>query len=170
MDFHWPDPNSAASPWRVRVHVDMTSGVPRCVGLDLHGYEGQLDDEDDPARPIEALGGLTEVTTVALRQFQVPSLLFWASGMLAAAEEVFTPESTAAREAFENRRRRYGADHYREVADVYSAAREAPTRAVSEHFKMSRSTASHHVDQARKLGFLPPTERGRAVPKRKEES
>jgi len=50
-------------------------------------------------------------------------------------------------------------EHLREVARVYMAASEKPTRAVEQEFgPISHSTAARWVGQARQRGFLPPAE------------
>lgn len=56
-----------------------------------------------------------------------------------------------------------GPGHYREVAEVYmkAAARGAPTKAVAKRFSVSKGAAAKWVGRARKLGFLPPTQRGK---------
>lgn len=55
---------------------------------------------------------------------------------------------------------RYDIDHWREVARVYSEVSRHPTKAVAEHFHVSRSTAGDWVAKCRKEGLLPPTRRG----------
>lgn len=60
------------------------------------------------------------------------------------------------------RPRELGAEHFAEVALVYSeawrAGSRAPTKAVQQHFGTSRSTAAKWVARARAIGLLPPTE------------
>jgi hypothetical protein len=60
-------------------------------------------------------------------------------------------------EAFELARDITSDEHLREVAKVYMAATEKPTRAVEEAFRpISHSTAARWVGKARQRGFLPP--------------
>lgn len=64
-----------------------------------------------------------------------------------------------------------GDDHYREVAQVYKAAvaaGDSPTKAVADHFTVSKSSAAKKVARARERDFLPPTSRGRVGPLTKE--
>ena len=59
---------------------------------------------------------------------------------------------------------RYGMNHYRRVARVYLAAKDArkrPRQAVMADLGVSERTASRHIDKARALGLLPPLQRGR---------
>lgn len=64
-------------------------------------------------------------------------------------------------------RRPLGDDHYRQVAEAYSAACEdglPPTTTVAEQSRVSKTTAAKWVARARDLGYLPPTTRGKAAP------
>lgn len=69
------------------------------------------------------------------------------------------------------RGRGLGDDHYQAVAEVYRLAVAEgvpPTKAVAEHFTVSKSAAAKKVSRARERGLLPPTTRGRVGPLRKE--
>jgi hypothetical protein len=50
-------------------------------------------------------------------------------------------------------------NHLREVADVYQAAQQHPTKAVAEKFSVPRPTAARWVLVARQRGFLDPAVR-----------
>ena len=61
-------------------------------------------------------------------------------------------------------RKGHGDDHYAAVAEVYATAWADgvhPTKAVSEHWTVAKTTAAKWVFRARELGFLQPTTRGR---------
>jgi hypothetical protein len=63
------------------------------------------------------------------------------------------------------RKRRWGAEHYTEVAVVYDGAwkrGDPPTQSVADHFVVAKSTAAKRVSKAREFGFLPKTRRGEA--------
>jgi hypothetical protein len=59
---------------------------------------------------------------------------------------------------------KWGPEHYRNVADIYSYAWDnnlKPTRAVAQHWGVSQSSAANWVAKARELGFLDQTSRGK---------
>ena len=61
-------------------------------------------------------------------------------------------------------RSRYNEDHWRRVTAVYDRAWATgwpPTRAVAEHFGVTRSTAAKWVSNCRKKLLLPPTQKTR---------
>lgn len=57
----------------------------------------------------------------------------------------------------------YDAEHWAEVAEVYREGwqRGTPTKAVAEHFTVSKSTAAKWVARCRTLGLLPVTSKGK---------
>lgn len=58
----------------------------------------------------------------------------------------------------------YSDDHFKLVADAYTRAwkiNRPPRQAVATQWQVSPSTAAKWVARARKMGFLPPTKRGR---------
>jgi len=60
----------------------------------------------------------------------------------------------------------YSDEHFKLVADAYTRAWKIspkPRQAVAAHWHVSPSTAAKWVARARKMGFLPPTERGRPL-------
>ncbi|MDP9389118.1 MAG: hypothetical protein M3Q48_14665 [Actinomycetota bacterium] len=85
-----------------------------------------------------------------------PAKVLATAGQILAQPDVYAPK-----------RRKSGADreHFAEVAAVYADAakspRPRPTEAVKNHFKVSHSTATKWVAQARRLGLLPATTPGR---------
>lgn len=161
--FGWPD--EATGPWWVRVHVDLSTGIPRCVGLDIRSFTGEPGDVTQPVRPTPA--GLREVTTSLLRGVSVPHLLAVAVQNLpklyeqADAEE---PELMERQAVYAQAARRYDLDHFKEVAKTYTDAVIGghPTRDVAERFGLSRSAAAKHVARCRELGLLGPTRPGMA--------
>jgi len=59
----------------------------------------------------------------------------------------------------------YTDDHYRRVAEIYRTAlhsKDHPTKAVAVGFTVTPSTAGRYVMEARRRGFLGPTEPGKA--------
>lgn len=56
------------------------------------------------------------------------------------------------------RPRKYDADHYVQVARIYSDAPSRPTAAVAEHFGVKRTRAANWVRKARELRLLKPAD------------
>jgi hypothetical protein len=153
---HKIGPVDGAEPWKVTVHVDTSTGVARCVGLDVRGY------------PMPD-GEMREMTTIELRNLSVPRLLAEACRDLdllaeAVVRDLGVPaaELEEARAALDLRGRRYDRAHFEELARVYAeAGGDAPTRTVAEHFGITRSAAKKQVVRCRELGLLPPARPGR---------
>jgi hypothetical protein len=64
------------------------------------------------------------------------------------------------------RLRRYSPEHWQQVAEVYLTAWRAggrPTAAVVAKFGVSKNIAAKWVANARQMGLLPPTTRGKAA-------
>lgn len=152
--------------WVVTVHVDVSDGEVRCVGLDVHGFRGHTSDADDPPTPLRGVQ-LTEITSTAVRKLRVPVLLAKACADLRLRIDpgLTGDQLEDMRSAFDQQNRRYNLAHYEKVANVYSeavASGDYPTRAVAEYFHRSGSTAKKHVETCRKIGLLRATRPGKA--------
>ncbi len=135
---------------------------PRCEAITYHAREGG---EAISPRRLRAMpaGALIElaVFSAAQRGEHQPGhqAIRFGGGMGDISEEVRNVRPS---------RERGNEAHLREVAQVYLAAEQHPTRAVQDHFASpSYSTAAHWVAKARQRGFLPPTTRGRSAGKGK---
>ena len=190
-DFLWPDRKTG--PWWVKVWWRVQRGVPTPVGFSITSWVDEKSTEwsgphnalpwetEDVELPkidgqfIRALpmGNLLDVARKQLADFLnlhstrepeadwpqewVESLRKWQAELV--------PEREAVNSG--RRGRDLGDAHYREVAEVYAAALQAgesPTKAVLEHFTVSKSAAAKKVARARDRGFLPKTSRGRVGP------
>lgn len=168
------------------VRLNDAEGRPTQVGVPLSwsvAFETVEDDDPYPgvsggiAVAVEAgrptVGALTltvaspdEVTSDLLRWVSVPWLL--STGQLAVSVAVIGPGDgfaiVAPGELEEARQLAAGGKRVRlasllpDVARVYLAHPEAPTRAVAEHFTKPHKTAQRWVSRARSEGLLPPTD------------
>lgn len=155
-----------AGPFKVQVWLDTSDGMPRCVGLDVRGFDGEVGSEKHPPCPLPGRRGLSEVTTVGLRSLSVPRLVAEASTFLAGLVQTLDRAHLEGvrRALTESPGRRYGADHFEEVARIYSAnlTAGAPTLAVADALGIKRTAAAKQVAKCRELGLLGPTRQGRA--------
>lgn len=161
------------------VHFDEVGGRPECVGLEMWGKTttsaGSVARFTPDRRSVES--PVTPVTAEALRSVPLGRLVGEARRRQAGladrlsrlggpagasgerSKEVWAPRVT-------RRRPIYDAEHWREVARIYSEAWQAgddPTTAVARHYYVSKSTAAKWVAKARnQLGLIPTTEKGRA--------
>lgn len=152
--------------WLVTVHVDSSGGEVRCVGLDVHGFDGRTGDLNDPPKPLTGVQ-LTEITSTSMRKLHVPALVRAACEKLAVqpVEGLTGHQLKELRTAFDQKGRRYNLAHFEEVAVVYSnavAAGDKPTKAVAERFHLSGPAAKKHVARCREFGILRPTRPGKA--------
>lgn len=122
-------------PLRVALDWQIIDGRPECDGVHV----------TCPGTPI---------TAGDLRRLDLPRLIREHRAKIAAAHS--TPPSRGLM-------RRSDRERLDEVVRVYRAAfndHRPPTKAVAEHFNVSRGTASAWVAQARASGLLPPTSPG----------
>lgn len=126
--------------------------------------------------------GETPLTATTVREFPTGGTLALDRKINARLQKAFAKALSDPRYARERRRRiaaaeqweesqagkpgpkKYGAAHFREVAEVYLDALIGgkPTLAVAERFVVSKSTAAKWVARARQIGLLDPTQRGKA--------
>ena len=151
-------PHAGAITVEVTVPADM---VPRCDSIAF------------TAKPGESL------STASLRELPMDRLLRQLAMDASRFEEqtpdwVEEPETALvplrgeAREQIEKhlagrRRHRIDESFLRQVADIYQANPDAPTRAVGKQLHGEYSTAARWVSHARARGFLPPTTPGKAT-------
>jgi hypothetical protein len=162
--FEWegPWPPTAkdwASPWRIHLWFEAIDGRIECTRFLMwmgDTPDGQPSPEGQP------------VTATALRGVNLGTLI---DGLPRAVREQVAAHAQLAavveRMPVEPRRvgRKplYDRDHWRKVAEVYrKAAGRSPTKAVADHFNVSRATASGWVRRARDAGALGETEERRA--------
>jgi hypothetical protein len=190
-----PDPDGPA--WLVTVHWSIIDGRHEPVGLEVRSYTADSDEKFTWGRPDLGAGRVPPrdeahgvVTSSLLRSLPLGSILEDALRSAAGSVAVVAddlrevgrpfwegPEADELRDRFRagqtsgrgGRPRLYDAEHWSEVAKVYTEAwrstderRRAPTRAVAEHFTVAKSTAAKWVARCRDLGLLPPTSKGRA--------
>ncbi len=154
-------PNHAEDP-TVTARIEIRAGRPQLVAL-----------------AVKAAARGRELRPWDLRQINVDRLVVnvlaeWAERPVEVAPGVWeggkplTPQE--AEEAWEQVRRarsvskpRHTDARLEEAARVYrDNIGEAPTEAVSRHFRVAHSTASDYVRAARDRGFLPETKQGKA--------
>jgi hypothetical protein len=174
----WPaeDAPEWAPEWMVTLLWDEIDGRMECVGVEVRS---------DANAPVSPPLRPQPLTTALVRSIPLGQLIADERRRLAGVwDEVAAlphPEGAplplgSARyrkraESFRaGKRRDYGDDHYRAVAEVYAAAwrrGEPPTRAVQEwasdvYGSVSRSAAANWVATCRTMGLLAPTEQRRA--------
>lgn len=152
--------------WRVTLTWDVIEDRWECVGLAIAAGA--------PDTPLHAVD-LRALTLGRLVAESRPKLL----EEVARRREVLKDSHSAAIESYLLRKLQsasqpkaspgrppvHSLGHYAEVAKAYAeayAAGDYPTRAVAEHFHMSRSAAGKQIARCRALGFLGPTEKRKA--------
>ena len=100
----------------------------------------------------EHLGGLDRVLPEVLAN----AMARYVTGMTNALQDGQTVEGFHKQAHAPHRRRWITDELLAEVADVYRANPDAPTKAVREHFQISPANASRYVKQARERGLLEP--------------
>lgn len=166
---HWPDPKKG--PWRIRTWYDISTGVPRCVGVDVRSFDEEPPEGAYDAWLFEGVGGLRELTTTELRKLPFAEVARRGAermpehyeAAIASGDVPDDDEWRARRDAYSQGARRYSLSHLKAVAKTYSAnvAGGAPTAAVADEFGLSRSAAAKQVARCRELGLLGRTVKGR---------
>jgi hypothetical protein len=129
------------------------------IGADFEGKEGldPLPVTTEVLRRIPLARLVQESLWKAVRQYDAvasgafsPSLAEHAKARLPAAR------ASTERPKRPGRPRIYDEKHYEEVASVYRqhSGGRAPTKAVTEHFRVTKSTAAKWVARARQMGLL----------------
>lgn len=145
----WPDPEEG--PLWAGIHVHERAGVPRIVGVEVF-TEPPGDARTAPGPvALDYTSDLLPAAPPALRGHQVHSLRLpelWAR-FLAHGEWELDPAPLNVR---------YGADHWRRVAQVVVIARSrgnrATAKAVASTWNVSRSTAKKWIARAKAEGAL----------------
>ncbi len=165
----WSHPELGA--WDIGLAFAVVNQRLECIGVDLRSVPDGASPAGDHAslqRPITALL-MRAIPWIRIVESERRALLS-GDGPFDGLEAP-DPRSRQAAEKWHatvgrsGRRPRYGPEHFEEVARVYSDAwqrREAPTKAVAEHWTVSKSTAAKWVARTRDLGLLGPTRRGKA--------
>jgi len=178
----WPPPGRGSS---ARQAPSQVPSGPYLVTLDFAEVGGRLEcvrfeigaDMDEPNSPdpvpvtASALRGipLGELIDQALFE-RTKTLRRWAKEAGPAGgrsrrlrDRVASAEASLGRAP--GRPPEYSEDHFKQVADAYTRAWKIgghPTESVATQWHVSPSAAAKWVARAREMGFLPPTERGRA--------
>lgn len=169
----WADAEGNA--WEWTLEWDVLDGRVECVGFRLRAIPFG---RSPGPRPQLAPGQVRPLTASVLRQFPLGSTVANARGRQQKMLKRLRRAAPGHEKAIDARlaewerqrsvrpgRKGYGADHYSKVAEIYreaAALGNAPTRAVAEHFVVSKSAAAKWVARARGIGLLPPTQRGKA--------
>lgn len=155
--FSWYD--SDETPWEVSLRFATIEGKVVCVGFAIVA-------EGEP-RPVTAqlvrsvpVGGLIRD---ALDEFPLefseigdPPPLAMLVSIAEASIERNQPTSTGTpSKRGPGRPRKYGPEHYAEVARVYLESKSAPTSRVAKHFQVPKGRAANWVRAARDLGLIP---------------
>jgi hypothetical protein len=128
--------HTPTGPLQVRLDWRVTDGRPECDGVHVTSPSG------------------APITSGDLRALDLPKLIRHERAQIVAAH---------AQPPTRGLMRRSDAKRLAEVAEVYRAAftsGQPPTKAVADHFRVKRGTASGWVAQARAAGILPPTSPG----------
>ena len=159
-----PFPDPSHGPWVVEIDFGLLRGRIECVGFAMRASGGE------PAEPM---------TTALLRQVPLGKLISRArddfdDDLFALVKPMlprgFGQTLNALRDvglgplAVEHKgpgRKPKQRSHFEEVTKIYLLGQDSPTKAVSEHFHVSRSTAANWVRTARGYGFIAPTSQGR---------
>jgi hypothetical protein len=190
----WRDPEGRE--WLVRVHLASIDGRAECVGLELRSFRqddvgierfshDQLPEKAEATGVVTAsllralpVGGLIAAAKRAARFFaeqnaepqpvseEIRELerLAWVGGAL---ERLLAAKAERAREVLPALRGGRPPIHNpAEIAEVYLHGGATPTRAVAEHFHLSRSAAAKQVARAREAGFLDKTTQGKTSGRR----
>jgi hypothetical protein len=153
-------PNASLGPWTADIDLGVVGGRIECVGLAVRPFDDQTD---------------IALTTGVLRALPLGSLISRVrvdadDEVLALVGLKFPQMLGVLRDvglgplAVEHKgpgRKPKPRSHFEEVAKIYLLAQDSPTKAVSEHFHVSRSTAANWVRTARGYGFIALTTRGR---------
>lgn len=171
----WKWEDSRGGRWIVHTTWAEVNGRAECVGVELRSW---IQDYRSRLEPMP--DGLKPVTTTVWRELNVGSAINKLRNskaaqlrkMLAHSRQIPARRVEEMKKSLERhaaprigRPPEHGADHFERVARVYAKAwarGRAPTKAVSEHFHISRSQAAKWVQRARGLGFLSPTTSGKA--------
>jgi hypothetical protein len=166
----WPD--TIQGPWHITSHFGIVNGRRECVGLDVRSFKEAGEGEGKRKVPLRPGASYQVVTASVIRSLPVATLVRSnRQGLADIAAHVAADPATSAenREMLTERaaelrsstRRLYDAEHFAQVAAIYSKAWEAgdaPTRAVAEQMKATRSAAAKWVARARQLGMLGKTD------------
>ena len=159
----------AESP--VRLRIELEDGQPVLTEITV-GRRGPSTSILSSTLRVPAVQRLADLTVSAiveqtftqqiLRQggIDVLTSIVYAKANLGGDPELasaFDAELEGCRTEATRTRRRYSINRrfLQEVADIYNAAEKAPTRAVSEHFRVTRRNAARWVALARENGQIP---------------
>jgi hypothetical protein len=166
--------------WHLGFDFTEIDGRLECVGINIRSLRTKLviDDAGQPQveyRP--PLGGRPEPVTASLiRQIPVAFLVReareglgdvarWQASQPGRSAAERRTLSAVADQLDESPRRVLDDDHFAQVAEIYreawAAGDPAPTKAVAERMKASRSAAAKWVARARVMGLLGETKQGR---------
>lgn len=138
-------------PWMFGVQIGDVNGVWQIVGLRIEGAPVQFGPDDE--RPLLWAGGAKNgieptITTDLLRQLPLRQLREMAVRRHRGEDDLLEPF------VLERPAGGWGEEHYRTVAQVYRNAPDAPLKAISQRWGVSRAAASKWVRKARELGLL----------------
>jgi hypothetical protein len=140
-------------PWDISLKLANVDGKPEIIGMELSPKTGARVDE-------------CVVSSAVLRRFPLDTVRKMA---VATMSFDFKAATRSLRRVKREARARWPDEHYKQVAEVYRAARaarKAPTKAVGAHWKVGRAQASVYVKEARNRRYLaPPGKRITAPPK-----
>lgn len=157
---------------RVEVRFADIEGELVCIGVEIGP---KLSDEEvfvavnqDDLRPIAAAEMRVPLRRLVDRALQSAVMVRAGSGDFAPDHEALAQDLGRLRSAQAQPRKRtgrppaYQPDHFAEVARVYTEHKRgggrAPTKAVQEHFVVTKSTAAKWVARAREMQLLEPSE------------
>jgi hypothetical protein len=157
--FYLRFPGSTDQP-SLRIEYQVRDAQVVCTAVHLDGKsEGREIKSNDLEIVRRHLGDWTRIAVMRVMQFERVD----ESGRLARGIVTDTDSADAYRALSKKpKRRKITANHLKQVASLYTDnVDEKPWAAIAKHFDVSDATAGRYIVQARKAGYLPPTESGK---------
>jgi hypothetical protein len=152
----WPD--EAAGPWQTEVEYGVVGGRVECVGLRVTSVSGDMRLTSADLRKMP----FADLLARARRDYPDDLERLLGLGPFIKVGDLQRLGLGLLADKHRGRPPSWGPEQLAELANVYLRASAAsPTKAVADHFHISRSAAAKLVAKARQAGLLAPTSRGK---------